>query len=331
MKKHIKIILAVLAFLVLAIGITVGVIFFIKTKEDYEVQLATYRGQVEALQSELNSVRYGKAYQLAYDVKSGTIIEEADLVAVDIPEQFLYDETSNKTGFITNINDVVGQRYKTDLSTGTLMTPALVYPNDLTGDLRYLDVVLDELPIGLEVGKYIDVRIQFPFGQDFIAMNHKEIVDINANVLKLVVSQADIYVYESIQTDKGLFPNTKLYCLEYIDGGIQESARNYYPMRIETLSAMVQDPNITDSFDMSVYQHVDRDLLEEQIYSYMDGENNDLYSSLTTYIQTNQTDVKEKYEEGMQAYTQKQAQKNSANSSSTSSTESNVAAKRVAN
>lgn len=331
MKKHIKIILAVLAFLVLAIGITVGVIFFIKTKEDYEVQLATYRGQVEALQSELNSVRYGKAYQLAYDVKSGTIIEEADLVAVDIPEQFLYDETSNKTGFITNINDVVGQRYKTDLSTGTLMTPALVYPNDLTGDLRYLDVVLDELPIGLEVGKYIDVRIQFPFGQDFIAMNHKEIVDINANVLKLVVSQADIYVYESIQTDKGLFPNTKLYCLEYIDGGIQESARNYYPMRIETLSAMVQDPNITDSFDMSVYQHVDRDLLEEQIYSYMDGENNDLYSSLTTYIQTNQADVKTKYEAGMQAYNQKQAQKNSANSSSASSTEANVAAKRVAN
>lgn len=331
MKKHIKIILAVLAFLVLAVCITVGVIFFIKTKEDYEVQLETYRGQVEALQSELNSVRYGKAYQLAYDVKSGTIIEEADLVAVDIPEQFLYDETSNKTGFITNINDVVGQRYKTDLSTGTLMTPALVYPNDLTGDLRYLDVVLDELPIGLEVGKYIDVRIQFPFGQDFIAMNHKEIVDINANVLKLVVSQADIYVYESIQTDKGLFPNTKLYCLEYIDGGIQSSARNYYPMRIETLSAMVQDPNIDDSFDMSVYQHVDRDLLEEQIYSYMDGENNDLYSALTTYIQTNQTDVKTKYEEGMSAYKQKQSQKNSASSSSASSEQDNVAAKRVAN
>lgn len=332
MKRHIKLILGILGGLILVVGITVGILMFFKTKENYEIQLKNYEGQVEALNAKLNEIKYIDGYALNYDVKSGTIIEEADLSPVEMPAEFGYDEVSRKTGYITNINDIVGQRYKTDLSAGTVMTPALVYPNELEGDLRYLDVVLDELPIGIEVGKYIDVRFQFPFGQDFIAMTHKEIVDINGNVLKLVVSQADIYVYESIQTDKSLFPNTKLYCIEYIDGGIQASAKNYYPMRIETLSAMVQDPNIGDDFDMGIYQHVDRDLLEEQIYSYMDAENNDLYSALTSYIESNQSDVKESYEEALKVYEQKQKAQNSGSSnSSTTNTEKEMNKKRAAN
>lgn len=332
MKRHIKLILGALLSILLIAGIAVGVVMFIKTKENYEIQLKTYEGKVAALEDQVRSIKYETAYALNYDVKSGTIIEEADLSPVDMPEGFGYDSTSRKTGYITNINDVVGQRYKTDLSAGTVLTPALVYPNELEGDLRYLDVVFDELPIGIEVGKYIDLRLQFPFGQDFIAMTHKEIVDINGNVLKLVVSQADIYVYQSIQTDKSLFPNTKLYCIEYIDGGIQESARNYYPMRIETLSAMVQDPNIGDDFDMSIYQHVDRDLLEEQIYSYIDAENNELYGTLTDYIRDNQSDIKQSYEEALQVYTQKQQNAAKANSSSsTTDAEKAAQSRRVAN
>lgn len=308
MNKKVKIILGAVGGLAVVAGITVGVLMLLKSKESYELEIATRDGQIAALQGQLDEIgAITTTYQLAYDVKSGTIVSPEDLVEVDIPEQYTYDENERKTGYITDINMIVGNRYKTDLSSGTLITPALIYPNDLTGDLRYLDIVFDELPIGIEVGDYIDVRFQFPFGQDFIAMTHKEIVEINEHVLKLVVSQADLYVYESIKTDKAYYPGTKLYGIEYIDGGIQRSAENYYPIRIETLTAMVQDPNLGDDFNMDAYQYVDRDLLEEQLFSNIDAENNELYGKLVDLITENKKVLEDQYNNAVRAYNEGQS------------------------
>lgn len=318
MNRKIKIILGVVGGLALVGGITAAVLMYTKTKENYELEIANRDGQISALQGQLDEIgTITNTYQLAYDVKSGTIIEEADLVPVDIPEKYTYDETARKTGYITDINDIVGLRYKTDLSAGTILTPALVYPNDLTSDVRYLDVVFDELPIGLEIGDYIDVRFQFTLGQDFIAMTHKEVVGINDKVLKLIVSQADIYTYESMKTDKAYYPGTKLYGIQYIDGGIQPSANNYYPLRIETLTAMVQDPNLGDDFDMTNYQLVDRDLLEEQLFSNIDSTSNELYGQMVELINQNKDTIDAQYEKAIEAYNAGVA--GSANSGSSSS------------
>lgn len=307
MNRKVKIILGVVGGIAVVTGITIGVLALLKSKESYELEILNRDGQIAALQAQIDEIgAITTTYQLAYDVKSGTIVDAGDLVEVDIPDKYTYDENERKTGYITDINQIVGNRYKTDLSAGTLMTPALIYPNDLTGDLRYLDVVFDELPIGIEVGDYVDVRFQFPFGQDFIAMTHKEIVKINQHVLKIVVSQADLYVYESIKTDKAYYPGTKLYCVEYIDGGIQRSAENYYPIRIETLTAMVQDPNLGDDFNMDAYQYVDRDLLEEQLFSNIDAENNELYGKLVDYINQNKQVLEQQYNAAVQAYNEGQ-------------------------
>lgn len=303
MNRKVKVILGVVGGLAVISAVTVGVLQVTKSKEAYELKIIEQEAAISSLTAQLDEIGpIATTYQLAYDVKSGTIIEPSDLVEVDIPEKYTYDADVRATGYITNINDIVGQRYKTDLSEGTILTPALVYPNDLTGDLRYLDIVFDEIPIGIEVGDYIDVRFQFPLGQDFIAMTHKEIVAINEKVLKLVVSQADVYVYESIKTDKAYYPGTKLYGIQYIDGGIQRSIENYYPIRIETLTAMVQDPNLGDDFDMTRYQYVDRDLLEEQLFSNIDANNNELYREYIDLITENKNTLEQQYNKAVAAY-----------------------------
>ena len=320
MNRKVKVILGIVGGLAVISAITVAVLQVTKSKEAYELQLLTKDSEIASLSAQLQEIGpIATTYQLAYDVKSGTIIEPSDLVGVDIPEKYTYDEDVRKTGYITNINDIVGQRYKTDLSEGTILTPALVYPNDLTGDLRYLDIVFDELPIGIEVGDYVDVRFQFPLGQDFIAMTHKEIVAINDHVMKLVVSQADVYVYESIKTDKAYYPGTKLYGIQYIDGGIQRSVENYYPIRLETLTAMVQDPNLGDDFDMTKYQYVDRDLLEEQLISNIDANTNPLYREYIDLINENKTVLEQQYNRALEAY--ESGQTGSGSSGGGSSTE----------
>lgn len=320
MNRKVKVILGIVGGLAVISAITVAVLQVTKSKEAYELQLLTKDSEIASLSAQLQEIGpIATTYQLAYDVKSGTIIEPSDLVEVDIPEKYTYDEDVRKTGYITNINDIVGQRYKTDLSEGTILTPALVYPNDLTGDLRYLDIVFDELPIGIEVGDYVDVRFQFPLGQDFIAMTHKEIVAINDHVMKLVVSQADVYVYESIKTDKAYYPGTKLYGIQYIDGGIQRSVENYYPIRLETLTAMVQDPNLGDDFDMTKYQYVDRDLLEEQLISNIDANTNPLYREYIDLINENKTVLEQQYNRALEAY--ESGQTGSGSSGGGSSTE----------
>lgn len=316
MKRVVKIGLIVAGVLVVVGGITASVLFVKKMKDNYEIELANKDGLISGLQSEIDKIGpITTGYKLAYDVKSGTIIEQDDLVPVDMPESYAYVPVTNDdgtereigdkghgTGYITDINDVVGRRYKTDLKEGTMLSAALVYPNDLTGDLRYLDIYLDELPIGIEEGKYIDVRFQFTLGQDFIALTHKEVVMVNANIVTLVVSQADIYTVKSMELDRAYYPSSKIYGVEYIDGGVQSSADTYYPLRIETLTSMVQDPNLGDDFNIEPYQHVDRDLLEEQLISKIDAESSELYGQLIDMISENKEEISAQYQRGVEYY-----------------------------
>lgn len=325
MKRVVKIALIVAGAVAIVGGITTAVLFVKNMKDDYEIELASKDGIISSLQSEIDNIGpITTGYKLAYDVKSGTIIETDDLVPIDMPESYAYVKTDEEigkkgqgTGFITDINDVVGKRYKTDLKEGTMLSAALVYPNDLTGDLRYLDIYLDELPIGIQEGKYIDVRFQFTLGQDFIALTHKEVVMVNANIVTLVVSQADIYTVKSMELDRAYYPSSKIYGVEYIDGGIQASSDTYYPLRIETLTSMVQDPNLGDDFNIEPYQHVDRDLLEEQLISKIDAESSELYGQLIDIISENKDEISAQYQRGVEYYNSLQDGTGSASGSST--------------
>ena len=79
--------------------------------------------------------------------------------------------------------------------------------------------------------------------------------------------------------------------VQYIEGGIQDSGLNYYPIRIDVLSTLVQDPNIKDQEDISQFTLVDRELLEQQLITQAD---------LNLNEQTLEQEIKKIYAESIQ-------------------------------
>lgn len=227
-------------------------------KKNYDSIIAQREDEINSLQQQLDEIgELVTVYQLNTDAKSGTQIHNVQFTTVDVPEYAI------PVNAITSLEENEGFYYKITLSSGTIVTSDMLMQQKLTDDERTLDVVLDEIPIGIEVGDYVDIRITYPLGQDFIAMSHKEVVEINSSTLKLIVSQQDFYSYQSMQTDSALYSSTKAYGSTYIEGGVQAAAKQYYPVSLDVLKTMLLDPNIDTSDYSEVLKR--REQLEEQL------------------------------------------------------------------
>lgn len=268
MKKIIKIITLGVLILLLVAGGVLGYFIIEKKFNEYKEAVAYRDGVIETLNTKIDNIGpLTTCYELNYDVKSGTIIEEADLTAIEIPEK-------SSVGYVTDINNALGMRYKTDLGAGTILHDSLMTENELTPDSRYIDVPVEPtgVPIGVEPGDYIDVRVTFTRGQDFIAMSHKEVVQINSNIIKIVGSEIDILTLQSLKKDKSLYAGCEIYAIQYVEGGVQESATNYYPIRLDTLASAAQNNGFdwTEYEDSNQFNLENRELLENTLISYVD-------------------------------------------------------------
>lgn len=295
-KKILAIVGAVMGVLILAGSVTATVVYIRSIKSDYQNQLAFKDGTINSLNEQIAEIGpLVTVFELNYDVASGSIIEEQDLTPVTVPEKA-------SAGFITDINDAVGQRYKTGLHKGDLLADTLVYPNDLTSDVRFLDVPLDQMPIHLEVGDYVDIRFQFSMGQDFIVMEHKEVLDINSNVITILADAAEVHVDNSMRIDQRYYASCKIYALMYVDGGVQQGTKTYYPVRYEQLATMLDDPNIPDDYDFDKYTAVDRTTFEEMIVSNIRSTNNGVDEEIAELMEQGISNYQASYEAARSAY-----------------------------
>lgn len=166
------------------------------------------------------------------------IINEEDLDFVEIPAYAITDH------MITDKKDVVGMITKIDLKPGAIFETTMLMEYELTASDRELDIVLTEMPIGLEPGDYVDLRVSFPLGEDFVVMVKKRVAGINSNTVKLIVNEEDVHHYESVKADMALYDSTKLYTTKYVEFGLQPAASTYYPVTNEVMKTLIQDPNI---------------------------------------------------------------------------------------
>ena len=196
--------------------------------------------------------------------------------------------------------EVEGLYYLLDLKAGTILTTDMFIEYVLEDDMRFMDVVFDEIPIGLEPGDYIDVRVSFPLGQDYIAMTHKRVAEINDYAVKLIVNQEDFYRYESMKTDLATYKSTKVYGAQYVSAGTQAAATTYYPVNIEVLRTMILDPNI-ETGDYSSTLAL-RQQLEEQL-------NNSDKVDIANTVTSGKQSISQKFAQATQAYEKLQIEK----------------------
>lgn len=192
------------------------------------------------------------AYVLSQDVKSGqevtsSMFKPISVYSSMVPSNYItgteIQTLNSQTDENGNVAPVVA---KVDIPQNTVLTTALISRSDqLTTDAtRYAEYNMLMLPTTLAVGDFIDIRITFPNGQDFIVVSKKEVKSILGNTVGIELSEQEILMLESAIVEAYIMSSTKMYVIQYVEPGNQAAAAETYTPTSEVVRLINNNPNI---------------------------------------------------------------------------------------
>lgn len=256
------------------IGVIIGVVllfivtnvgqYFVLWGPKQEALRTSYEEQVAALQEKID--RIGPMVGI-WTIREGVEglfpgkqIDENDLDLREIPESLV------TRSFVLDPESMIGKYYRIGLTGGTPLSLDFAMEDPLDDTTREYDVVSNVMPIGLKVGDYIDYRIVYPLGEDYIVLTHKRIEAINDKTIKLKLNESEIHTYQAALIDN--FLNSEegsiLYLAKYLEPGIQKPAISYYAVPKNILAIMIADPNIIQKIN-SQLNNTTRTIIEAGI------------------------------------------------------------------
>lgn len=272
----------IIGVLVVALGVTM---FAFRTKsKKQQAQIDSLNQEVEDLQNNMEEV-----YVTSKDVKSGSTVELDSVTTTLLPSDSIPENA------VTTEEELTDKIYKIGLKAGSYITTDMISDYKIHKNMRELDVVMDEIPVGLEEGDYVDIRISFPLGQDYIAMSHKKVLSITGNTVKLIVIEHDFYRYESMKTDLATYQSTKIYAVKYVEAGLQPNGKVYYPPTLEIIKQSILDPNMNSKDFMTMINS--RELLENQLAASKKVDKNQTVTETRNEIKNTFNNAREEYRE----------------------------------
>ena len=237
-----------------------GYLAYNKVQEREIALKQEYKGKMEALQ--LVADQSENALALNRDVAKGEQITESMLTEVYLP-------TGAAAGdrFLTTTLEAAGDTpyfAKTDLTANTILTDSIVYAEEMiTNDIREGEYSFIELPSKIEVGDYVDIRIQFPTGDDFVLFSKKEVKDVAGVTMWVDVDEGEIMTMSSAIVD-AYVEKAKIYAMPYVDEHMQENAEMTYPVKLNVKELIQKDPNIVNIAKLNLEQQ-NRARVEENL------------------------------------------------------------------
>ena len=233
-KARQSFLLGMLLMLVIA-AIVVGILFMqIMNMKEAENQTAAASKQVYALKS---------------DIKSGQPITTADLVAQTVVTNLSTSEIA--TGADLTENTVA----KIDLGQGTILTQSMIVESDeiVQDSLRVQELNMLTLPADLETNDYIDVRLVFPNGQDYIVVSKKRVIQSTETTVFVKLSEEEILTMSNAIVESYITEGSLLYATKYVDPGIQNASAPTYTVSKEVLDLIDTNPNVTVDAKNALY------------------------------------------------------------------------------
>lgn len=191
------------------------------------------------------------AYVLNQDVKSGqevtsSMFKQITVYSSMLPNNYLDGAKLQSLNLQDENGNAVPVVAKVDIPQNTVLTTALISRSDqLTTDAtRYAEYNMLILPTTLAVGDFIDIRITFPNGQDFIVVSKKEVKSILGNTIGIELSEQEILMLESAIVEAYIMSSTKMYVIQYVEPGNQAAAAETYTPTSEVVSLINNNPNI---------------------------------------------------------------------------------------
>lgn len=165
------------------------------------------------------------------------------------------------------LSETTGLKYKIGLEKGVILTKDMVDGEDVVSDdVRLHNFSYVELSNKIEKGNYVDIRIAFGDGSDYIVLAKKQVKDISVynpdagtdNELWIEVSAEELLRMSSAAYDTATKENCRLYAIKYISQ-LQEEAKVTYPVNQIVAALIESDPNILNK----IQQQLDEELRDK--------------------------------------------------------------------
>lgn len=231
--------------LIMLIGTNVAQYFWI-WKPKIEQLTLSYESEIAHLEETLQRIGPMVTIWTINDENAeifpGKVIEESDLSTMQLPESLI------QPSFILDPASILGKYYRIGVSPGTPLSWDNIMAEPIEDSTREYDIVANILPIGLKEGDYIDFRIVYPLGEDYIVLSHKRVEAINGPTVKVRLNETEIHRYQAslvdyfMQSGRGAI----LYMTKYVEPGVQKPAEEYYAVPANVLTIMDIDPNIIE-------------------------------------------------------------------------------------
>ena len=252
-----------------------------------------------------------KAYALNTDVKSGQEITEAMLTKIDtyqnlVPQNYVSVEQIRG---VAQGKKVIA---KIDMYKNTLLTASTVTTeeNGISNDLRKIEYNMLTLPININTGDVIDVRITFSNGQDLIVLSKKEIKNIEGNTVTFYLTEDEILLLNSAIVESYIMTASNIYVAKYTDPGMQEKATITYMPTSEVLSLINSDSNIVEKAKNGIIERYKTDIrgqMNSAINQYSENALTNIETGIKKQIENAQK-AREEYLTGIEQQAQQAAQ-----------------------
>ena len=203
---------------------------------------------------------------------------------------------------------------KLNLMKNTVVTADLVVQSDevITDDVRREEYNMITLPVDLMTDDYVDIRIMFPNGQNFIVVS-KALVEIPQNqdgtyisdTIWLNLREDEILMMSSAIVEAYGVQGAKIYATKYAEPGMQAAATPNYVPNQDVLAEIQRDPNIVETAMNAIRARITQDaanLRNQYIQSIINsdqGYSGNVQSGMETGI-TNSEAARRQYLESLQ-------------------------------
>lgn len=244
-----------------------GILYFNHLKGKYTEQRVTVEQELIQTQQIINEEMV-KVEVVTRDISSGEPIQESDLDTRLMPRRTVAEKT------VLSKDLIRGRLAKVELPMNSAITSSVIYEDEVTArDIRSQEFRLMELPSKLKKNDYVDVRIKFPSGQDYIVLSKKRVEDLQTGTVWYRMNEKEILNISAAIVDAYIRDAT-IYALSYVEPGIQEKAYVTYPANRDVLDLMVSDPNILEKATTELERR-NREKLEKALDSMTTQELND--------------------------------------------------------
>lgn len=229
-KKVIGLVMGIIVLL----GLIIGVSFFLYNKK--------------IILQEKEEKDTAQGIVLTVDLPEGSVISENQVKSVTL-------STDNRIQNLVSVNDAIGKRVVCKVSAGTLLSCDLLEVNETyADDIRKHAYTFIEMTDRLQSGDYVDIRIQFGNGLDYIILAKKRVLDCSLydetlhtnNCIWLEVSEEEILLLSSAVVDAYYNDNARIYAIQYVARS-QPEAVVTYPENTIVHELIMEDPNVVQT------------------------------------------------------------------------------------